>query len=355
MKTKLLILQNELSAYNVSVYNLIAEHYDLTLGFYDKDKSKENCRFNKIKFKSKKIGPFIFINGLYDYVKRFEIVCIAPDMHVVSYCILPFLHRKFKVTTWGIGFRCSYQHPYIPTRKHVFADKISQLILSHSDALIFYMEQSKLFWEGTSLDMNKIFIAPNTAEVVPISTITEEKKDFLFVGTLYKGKGLDVLLSTYKEYVRNTSNPYYMKIVGDGNERESLESFVKENKLSQLVTFTGAIYDEKKLAEHFKNAILCFSPNQAGLSVPKSMGYGVPFVTRKDAITGGEIYHITNGVNGIMYEKDDDILEIMFDVSLHPEKYKKMGVRAKNYYDNNATISHMAQGAMEAFEYALSR
>ena len=34
MKKSLLILQNELSAYNVPDFNVIAENYDLTLAFY---------------------------------------------------------------------------------------------------------------------------------------------------------------------------------------------------------------------------------------------------------------------------------------------------------------------------------
>lgn len=84
------------------------------------------------------------------------------------------------------------------------------------------------------------------------------------------------------------------------------------------------------------------------------MGYGVPFVTRRDAITGGEIYHITPGVNGIMYEKDNELTAILIDAANNPQKYVEMGFKAKVYYDNHATVRHMAQGAMDAFDYALN-
>ncbi len=354
-KQKLLILQNELSAYNVPVFNIIAEEFNLTVGFYLKDKSQQECFFEKKSFSVNCLGSLVFVKGLRAYAKQFDIVCIIPDMHVISYSMLAFLPRKYKVASWSIGYRVSYIHPYDTKRDHILADKVFQSVLSHCDANIFYMEKAKEFWKGTNLNMNKVFVAPNTTAVSSITFTPEEKNEFLFVGTLYKGKGLDVLLSAYKEYVDKTINPYHLKIVGDGNERESLESFVKENGFSHFVMFTGAIYDERKLAEHFKRAILCFSPNQAGLSVPKSMGYGVPFVTRKDAITGGEIYHITNGVNGIMYEKDDDILKIMEDVSKNATKYINMGIAAKEYYDHNATIAHMAKGAMDAFNFVLNK
>lgn len=71
-----------------------------------------------------------------------------------------------------------------------------------------------------------------------------------------------------------------------------------------------------------------------------------------DAITGGEIYHITNGVNGFHYESDINLTNSLEDALTFPEKYIEMGRKAKDYYDNHAAIAHMAQGAIEAFTYA---
>ena len=351
--TKLLILQNELSAYNVPVYNVISEHYDLTVGFYLKDKSKGECFFKKKQFETSCIKSLMFIKGFRQFASTFDVVCIIPDMHIISYCLLPFLPRKNKVVNWSIGFRVSYVHPYITERKHVFADKVFQSILSHCDASIFYMEKSKEFWKETSLDMTSVFVAPNTTEVVPIELKPEKKKNLLFVGTLYKGKGLDKLLASVKEVADKGCKNVRLTIVGDGECRKDLEDYVSENRLKNNVTFTGAIFDEKELAKHFAEALLCITPTQGGLSGPKSMGYGVPFVTRKDAITGGEIYHITPGVNGIMYDMDEELTSIIEDTCKNPQKYIEMGIAAKDYYDNHATIKHMAQGAMDAFEYAL--
>lgn len=354
-RKKILILQNELSAYNVPVYNLIAEHYELTLGFYSKDKSNQECNFVKKRFDIKRVGPLTFVKGLRKYVKNFDVVCIIPDMHVVSYCLLPYLSRKYKVVNWSIGFRVSYEHPYVTSRKHVFADRVFQSILSRCDATIFYMEKSKEFWEDTKLDMSKVFVAPNTTEVLPIEINTSKKNHFLFVGTLYKGKGLDLLLQAYKNAIDKEQIGNELHIVGDGEERQSIEDFIKQNHLEGKVVIHGAIFNEKVLVEKFSEALLCISPTQGGLSCPKSMGYGVPFVTKTTAITGGEIYHITPGVNGIMYEKDTDLTDILVDANRHPETYIEMGLKAKEYYDNHATINHMANGAMAAFEFALKQ
>lgn len=354
-KLGVLILQNELSGYNVPVYNAIAEHYDLTLAFYLKDKSNIQCNFKKVKLESKVIGPFTFIKGLNKLVSQFDVVSMIPNMRNPSYCRLPFMSRKYKLVNWSIGFRASYTHPYIVERKHVLADRIFQTILSKCDASIFYMEKAKEFWKNTPFDLSRVFIAPNTTDVVSIEIKPEIKKDILFVGTLYKGKGLDLLLDAFRQVVEEQHPQNNLHIVGEGSERQALEDYVAKHNLEEHVVFHGAIYDENVLAERFAHALLCISPTQGGLSVPKSMGYGVPFVTRKDAITGGEIYHITPGVNGIMYDKDEELKSIISDACSNPQKYVEMGIKAKDYYDNHATIKHMAQGAMDAFEFVLNK
>jgi len=347
---KLLVLQNEISSYNVSTYNEISTKYDLTLGYITKDKSSQECCFKKHHFKSFSLGPFVFVRGLRSYCQVFDIVCFLPNLRIPSYCIIPFLSHDYRVVSWSIGFRCSYDHPYIPERKHDLADKVFQKILSKCDANIFYMDKSKDFWKDTSLNLGNVYIAPNTTDVVDREFKPDNKINFLFVGTLYRGKGLDLLVETFNSFKKLKHSEIKLIIVGGGEMSEELKQYVQHNELSDSVVFTGPIYKEEELSEYFSSSLLCFSPTQAGLSVPKSMGYGVPFVTRKDAITGGELYHITDGVNGILYSSNEQLLEIMIDACNNRDKYVEMGRKARNYYYSSATVKHMAEGAMSAFK-----
>lgn len=346
---KLLILQDEISSYNVSTYNVIAAAFDLTLGYLSKDKSSRDCHFRKHQFACSLLGPLKFVRGLEPFCRQFDIVCILPNLRIPSYCLIPFLPHKYKVVSWSIGFRCSYTHPYVTDRKHGIADSLFQAILKRCDTNIFYMEKSKEFWKSTRLRMDNVFVAPNTTDVEKTEFRPERKKDFLFVGTLYRGKGLDVLLQSFKTFKQEVASDIRLVIVGGGEMEAELKDYVQNNGLANDVMFTGPIYDEKVLSTYFAASLLCFSPTQAGLSVPKSMGYGVPFVTRKDAITGGELYHIADGENGILYSRDEELTTIMKDAASCRGKYITMGEKAREYYYAHATVRHMAQGAIDAF------
>ncbi len=353
MKPKVLLLQTEISGYNVATYNEIAKVFDFTVGFVSKDKSAKECTFKKKKFQSNKIGPFTLVKGLHKFCKSFDVVCFVPDFHILSFCVIPFLPHRYRVLSWSIGFRCSYTHPYVPERKHNLLDWIFLKILSNCDANIFYMEKSKEFWDDSRLQKNNIFIAPNTTEIAKFDFIPEKKNDFLFVGTLYRGKGLDLLLNAFRQFKQRKQSAAKLLIVGKGEMERELKDYVQKEGLNESVVFTGAIYDEPLLAKYFERSLLCFSPTQAGLSAPKSLGYGVPFITRKDAITGGEIYHIIDGETGILYDNNNELLDIMLDAVDHREKYLEMGRNAMSYYQSNATIHHMAKGAIDAVNYVL--
>lgn len=102
-------------------------------------------------------------------------------------------------------------------------------------------------------------------------------------------------------------------------------------------------------------ALACISPKQAGLTVLESMGYGVPFITHSNAITGGEVLNIHNGIDGVIFEDDHDLVNIIKEISINPSKYIEMGQAAKKFYDQNRTIDHMAKGLWNAIQYAYDK
>lgn len=354
-KPKLLILQNNLVEYRMPVFNALSDYYNLTVGYRDNDESVSNKRFESIRIETRKIGHLFFCKrGFYSFIKQFDIILFLTDLHNVNFCLLPITNRAIATVGWSIGFSCSYNKPFDVNRKHTLVDKFYYSVFSLCDSVLFYMKKSYEFWKRTNLNKDKVFFANNTTAVLPIKAEDKNRKDFLFVGSLYKEKGISVLIESFSSVIKRFPNDTtLLHIIGDGAEKNEIERMIHERNLDNRVILHGAIYDENELSEYFSKSLLCISPYQAGLSVPKSMGYGVTFVTRKDAITGGELYHITNGVNGILYEHDSSLPALLEDAIMNKDKYIQIGNNACDYYNNNATIEIMVRNIQDALEYAL--
>lgn len=351
---KVLLLQNRIATYRKEVYEEIAKSVDLTVGYTDKDELNGSGGFRRIQLTSWRIKSVLIQKpGFFKFCSNYDVVIFVGDMHNLSFCLLPFLPGNFKSIAWTIGFRASYSRPFNIQRKHDALDWVYGKLLSACDACVFYTEQSVEFWKG-AIDRNKIFVAHNTVHTVPQDVCAEKKKNILFVGTLYKGKGVEQIIKAYAN-IRKSSNPLLpLIIVGDGPERSRLEKLTSDLSLDDVVKFHGAIYDELKLAKIFENALVCISPTQAGLSVLKSMGYGTPFATMENSITGGEILNIKPGQNGFLFKRNDDLECFIRNAPKNRDNLVKMGVAAKEYYLNNATTEIQAKGVVDAINYVLS-
>lgn len=356
MKQKVLLLQGTLSLYNVPIYNIIGTNVDLTVAYVLKNECKDKMNFQVLKLDFCKVSGIIFIkNGFYDLCSQYDVIIFMPDLHYFSYCSLPFIKRKFKVIPWTIGIRASYNRRYDVSRRVEFLDKIYGHILNKSDAIIFYMKEPLKFWSNR-LNRDKVFIAHNTVEV--LKTITENKNQknrIIFLGTLYKEKKIYELLEAYIEAKKRSQTKFFLglDIIGNGEEYDNINKIIADCGLTDSVVLHGSVYDEIKLSEFFSKSLLCISPDQAGLSVLKSMGYGVPYVTRENAITGGERLNIINKENGILYKSKAELVSIIEEASINPEIYINMGINAQKYYNENATVKHMAQGFIDAINFVL--
>ena len=355
-KNKVLLLVGTLSNYRVPIYNLISEKYDLTVAYDVKDESKTECHFKKMKLDSCKILSLTFHSlSFYLLCKQYDAVIMVPDMHYISYIMLPFLPHRYKLLTWSIGIRASYTRKYDLCRKQTLLDKIFYMINTKCDAIIFYMREVINFYRRNGINTEKVFVAHNTVEVLPMQKEQmRNKSSILFVGTLYKEKNVYELINAYIEVLKDgNDNIPTLVIVGNGVEYQNIKDIVDNNQLSKHIHLLGRITDEEVLRDLFSEAFICVSPNQAGLSVLKSMGYGVPFVTRRNAITGGEILNIQDEINGILYDEYEDLVNIINDLTLHRDKYLEMGKNAYVYYQENATPEIMANGVIDALDHVL--
>lgn len=356
-KTKVLLVQEHLMRYREATYIQMSKQMDLTLAYVLKnDIKKSNIPIMKLPFR--KIGPIYLKFGIDKILNKYDVVIIPPHLKFPTLVMLPFYKHKYKLITWSIGIRASYKLPYDLTQKPDFLGKIVGFMLTHSDAAIFYMPAPIDYWvKYISIDRKKCFVAHNTVPIEKYDSLPDyaTRKSILFVGTLYKQKGVESLIHAYAD--AKTKVPFLNKlvIVGDGDARTEIEELIDSLHMNDCIELLGAIFDEYKLMKLHLEAGLSVSPNQAGLSVLKSMGYGVPFVTKSNSITGGERLNIKTGYNGILYENDEDLSNVLIDYATNLQKFSLMADNARDYYENEASISKMAQGVIDAVNYVMNR
>ena len=355
-KLKVLYISRVLSSYNDPIYQILSEKIDLSFAWVHKNEVNETL-YKTFQFPHLTIGPFVFFKGLRKIINQYDVVLFSPDLRFFNTVLLPFFPHKPKLVTWSIGLHVTYKKKYDLTKAPDFKDRLFQCVQDHCDACIFYMPEPIEYWKKYSkIDEQKYFVAHNTVKVAYYDELPSiEKRDkYLFVGTLYQAKGLGELIEAYSLAKQHRESLPKLYIVGKGPEEALIKNMIKEKGIDDSVTLAGAIYEENILKDYFLSSLLCISPKQAGLSVQKSLGYGVPFVTHPDAITGGERLDIKDKENGFYYETIEELVGILIDAANSPQNIERMSRNAREYYLKYASPEKMAEGALDAIYYVMN-
>lgn len=350
---KVLFIHDSLSSYNNPIYEMMNEVYDITHAYTEKCEVK-NAKYDFFEFPHWNLGPFVIHKKLRKIINQYDIVIINAHLRSLRIGLLPFLPHKPKLISWSIGLHVTYNKKFDLEKAPDFTDRVFQSIQDHCDACIFYMPEPIEYWKKYSkIDERKYFVAHNTVKVADFAQLPDisERNKYLFVGTLYQQKGLGELIEAYAIAGNKYENLPKLYIVGKGPEEQLIKEFIREKGLSDSVVMTGAIYDEVVLKDYFLTSLLCISPKQAGLSVQKSLGYGTPFVTRPNAITGGERLDVHDKENGFFYESIEELSDIMVDAFKNPAKIDEMSKNARSYYLTEASPEKMVEGALAAIKY----
>lgn len=352
MALKVLFVTYKLQNYRIPIFDIIgsSSNIDLTIVHSSKKSDYQGENFKELIIPFKKLGNFTYYGNDFKYLaKQFDVIVCMFYLFNLSFLKLAF-KRSAKLIFWGIGVRASYNAKFdSPT----IMNQLRYFLAKRSDAMLFYSDYAREKYIKHGIQKEKLFVMPNTVEVIASNEETSVRDKILFIGSLYKQKKIFELLESYKAAVEQfNGQPSSLHIVGGGDEYENIRKWIIENNLESCIILHGPIFEEKRLCELFTSACACISPGQAGLSVLKSFGYGVPFITHSDAITGGERLNIQNNVNGVLFDSYSDLQNIILDIFKNPGLYIKMGENAKQFYRNERTPQNMADGFLKAVEYS---
>lgn len=343
---KILILQNTILHYRKAIYNKLSESYNITILHSGQQSKLADDKYVELVTSKTKIGTFYIQKGVLNEVNsgKYDIVIAMCDLHWVNNIIALYRHPcTSKFIWWGSWLT-----------KNKLANYIKLYIAKKADANIFYTKEAMKSFEHKGVAGNKLFTANNTFDVGErIQSFKNPiKNNILFVGSFDKRKELDVLINAFSKIINQIDQSINLVLIGDGDEKENLISLVKFLNINDRIVFEGRINNPENLKDFYLKSIVSVSFGQAGLSVLQSLGYGVPFITKINSISGGEKTNIVNGYNGFFCEDNEKSLaEILFTLCNDIEYAKKLGENSYNYYSNFCTIDNMAQGFINAIEY----
>jgi len=136
-----------------------------------------------------------------------------------------------------------------------------------------------------------------------------KRNDIIYVGRLVKEKKPEILLKSFISACSISDFLARLVFVGDGSERDRLESIVNKQpkSISQRIVFCGHINDYNTLSELYSHSFVSVSPGYVGLSITQSFSFGVPMIISKNEPHSPEIEAAIAGSNAIFFETDDII------------------------------------------------
>jgi glycosyltransferase involved in cell wall biosynthesis len=145
---------------------------------------------------------------------------------------------------------------------------------------------------------------------------------------------------------QSDSNPHLV-IVGDGPEREVLQSVARE--IYPSAEFAGARHGDE-LAPYFKEADLFILPGTGGLAVQEAMSYGLPVIVARGDGTQDDLVRPGNGWQ-IPPDDFGALLSTMENALSDAARLRRMGEESYRLVKEEINIEKM----VEAFLTALDR
>ncbi len=173
-------------------------------------------------------------------------------------------------------------------------------------------------------------------------------KDTIWFGTiseLHRNKGLKYMINALTKIDR----PFVYFVIGEGEERENLESLIMEKGLENKVFLVGFI----DIANLYLKAFDIFTLTSTKEGLPYTLlEAGQAGLTILASNTGGIPDIIDDGKNGMLSRKKD-IKEIASDIDyllLHPEKRKEFSKKIKEKIEKEFGMEQMVEKTQRLYK-----
>lgn len=291
-------------------------------------------------------GSFYFCYqiGLSDWLRNWNpdaLIVEANPRYLSTPAAVRWMHDRGKpVIGWGLGAPARGQGRGVGGR-------VWNAFLKQFDALLAYSQRGADEYAAHGFPRERIFVAHNSVSPPPSSVPdhrpwTMDRFTILFVGRLQARKRVDHLL---KACAQLEAKPRLI-IVGDGPERETLQSLAKE--IYPSAEFSGARHGAE-LKPYFTEADLFVLPGTGGLAIQEAMSYGLPVIVAQGDGTQDDL--VRKG-NGWQIPPDDfsALVSTMKDALSDVARLRKMGEESYRIVKEEINIEKMVETFVTALK-----
>jgi glycosyltransferase involved in cell wall biosynthesis len=235
-----------------------------------------------------------------------DLVIITQENKLLSNHWRLVMPRQFHLAFWGHGANLQSRNP------KSMRERFKRWTTNRADWWFAYTDMTADLVAATGFQRSRITVVNNAVDTTQmqrwVQEIGDEEKQTLrrglgigeapvgvFVGSLYAGKRLDFLLAA-AEAVRREMPDFHLLIIGEGPERERVQSWCQFHSWAHWV---GARFSREKVA-HVSLAQVMLNPGAVGLGIFDSFICAVPMLTTDCRTHGPEIVYLRDGKNGIM-------------------------------------------------------
>jgi glycosyltransferase involved in cell wall biosynthesis len=277
--------------------------------------------------------------GLIDWLKEWNpdaLIMEANARYLSTSSAVNWMHRRGRpVIGWGLGSP--------PIRGLRIRRRFS--FISQFDALISYSQRGADEYAALGFPREKIFVAHNSAAVVPDEVpdrrpLTTDRATILFVGRLQERKRVDYIL---RACAQMDSEPRLV-IIGDGPELDTLRALAGE--IYPRAEFVGAKHGAD-LKPYFTEADLFVLPGTGGLAVQEAMSYGLPVIVAQGDGTQNDLVRTENGWQ-IPPDDFEALVSTMKNALTDVARLRRMGAESYRIVKEEINIEKMVETFVKA-------
>jgi len=166
-----------------------------------------------------------------------------------------------------------------------------------------------------------------------------EKINIISIGTLWKPKRIDKFVNLSKKFLDQNISNIFFHIYGEGELRADLENYAQiQGVLNKNLFFHGAILDSRDAYK--KTDILVLTSDHEGTPnvILEAMALGLAIISTKV----GDIPDIvTNEINGLLVENEDDLFYSLMYLIEHPNLIIKYGIENRTKIEEEYSFASL--------------